>query len=239
MRQGDGLRLFCHRERRQFDSQSECNDREKQPSRLTLSKTDLVRLALRYWAIQAVFFKAQWKVEKGAEAISMFPLEVPGFWFGHTLLPRLVNQQLDRIFERRMNSLEKEILAAFKEIVKEGTHECWCATFLVCFILLHSLERDTWSMRAWEVESRRDGGVKWPLGQTGPSRFCEQNQYLAHTVAKYFFTVGRGFVLLGLDWSKESNKKLLSPHERVNQWVCDLQRVIKSGGMCSALNLQR
>ncbi|KAF2971577.1 hypothetical protein GQX73_g2023 [Xylaria multiplex] len=121
-------------------------------NKLIPAQLEMVRLALRFWAIQAIFFTYQWRIERGGHFIGMFPLHIPGYWNNITLLPRLVNQELDKAFEKRMDEIEKEILEKLQVAIFKRHRDYWCSIFLSSFILLHSLEKDTWNMRAWEYE---------------------------------------------------------------------------------------
>nr|RBQ95320.1 hypothetical protein FVER53263_09040 [Fusarium verticillioides] len=176
----------------------------------------LVRLALRFWAMQAVFFKYPWTITKGASDIGMWPLDIPGCWFGKTLLPRLVNQQLDKAFEIRMDELEREILEQLQDmILRRDRSTYWCSIFLTTFILLHSLEKDSWNMHAWEYEKNREGGTRWPL-RRDPCDYYGQNRHIADILTTYFRIVTNGHAPFAIDWTKASNQGLLgeSPHTR-------------------------
>ncbi|KAF1347046.1 hypothetical protein BDV97DRAFT_231791 [Delphinella strobiligena] len=110
--------------------------------------SDMIRLALRLWAIQSIFFQLPWSIIKGADHVGMSPLQIPGYWYGRTLLPRLVNQELDQAFERRLDEIESEVLEKLQQAVFKKHRELWCSIFLTTFIMLHSLEKDSWNMHA-------------------------------------------------------------------------------------------
>ncbi|KAG9502523.1 hypothetical protein J7337_005352 [Fusarium musae] len=161
----------------------------------------LVRLALRFWAMQAVFFKYPWTITKGASDIGMWPLDIPGCWFGKTLLPRLVNQQLDKAFEIRMDELEREILEQLQDMILRRDRS--------------TLEKDSWNMHAWEYEKNREGGTRWPL-RRDPCDYYGQNRHIADILTTYFRIVTNGHAPFAIDWTKASNQGLLgeSPHTR-------------------------
>lgn len=169
----------------------------------------MVRLTLRFWAIQAIFFTYPWRIERGGHLIGMFPLQLRGYWNGITLLPRLVNQELDRAFETRMDEIEKEILERLQAAIFKRHRDYWCSIFLSSFILLHSLERDTWNMSAWGYETGSQGPAAWPLRKT-PSEYCHQNKHIAEIVATHFKIVNQGISPLKLNWTKPLNQQLLS-----------------------------
>ncbi|PNP75449.1 hypothetical protein FNYG_11253 [Fusarium nygamai] len=188
----------------------------------------LVRLALRFWAMQAVFFKYPWTIVKGASEIGMYPLDIPGCWFGKTLLPRLVNQQLDKAFEIRMDELERKILEQLQDMIlrrDRSTH--WCAIFLTTFILLHSLEKDSWNMHAWEYEKNREGGARWPL-RRDPCDYYGQNKHIADTLTTYFRIVTNGHAPFAMDWTKASNQGLLGKNLHARLLIEGIQKDLQN-----------
>ncbi|KAI0521653.1 hypothetical protein F5B22DRAFT_634544 [Xylaria bambusicola] len=195
-------------------------DYEDESSRI--EGLEMVRLALRFWAIQAIFFTYPWRVESGGHLIRMYPLQLPGYWNGITLLPRLVNQELDRAFEKRMDEIEKEILEKLQVAIFKRHRDQWCSIFLASFILLHSLERDTWNMRAWDHETRSRGAAAWPLKRT-PSEYCEQNKHIADIIATHFKIVNQGNSPLKQNWNKPLNQQLLSNSVRARRFILSIQ----------------
>lgn len=174
--------------------------------------------------MQAVFFKYPWTIVQGASDIGMRPLNIPGCWFGKTLLPRLVNQQLDRAFEIRMDELEREILEQLQDMILRGERSTyWCAIFLTNFILLHSLEKDSWNMHAWEYEKNREGGTRWPL-RRDPCDYYGQNKHIADTLTTYFRIVTNGHVPFAMDWTKSSNQGLLGKSLHARSLIEGIQK---------------
>ncbi|KAI7771604.1 hypothetical protein LZL87_011807 [Fusarium oxysporum] len=204
---------------------TQCAGLQEEPS---IEGIGLVRLALRFWAMQAVFFKYPWTIVKGASEIGMCPLDIPGCWFGKTLLPRLVNQQLDKAFEIRMDELEREILGQLEDMIlyrKRSTY--WCAIFLTTFILLHSLEKDSWNMHAWEYEKNRNGGTRWPL-RRDPCDYYGQNKHIADTLTAYFHIVTNGNAPFAIDWTKSSNESLLSDSSQARSLIEGIQKDLQN-----------
>ncbi|KAI0975629.1 hypothetical protein F4678DRAFT_469508 [Xylaria arbuscula] len=182
----------------------------------------LVRLALRFWAIQAIFFTYPWRIESGGQSIGMFPLQLPGYWDGITLLPRLVNQELDRAFETRMDEIEKEMLEKLQVSIFKQHRNHWCSIFLSSFILLHSLERDSWNMKAWEYETNGRGAAPWPLKRS-PSEYCNQNKHIADIIATHFKIVNQGSSPLQQNWNKPLNQQLLSNSVIARRFILSIQ----------------
>ncbi|SCV29848.1 uncharacterized protein FFB14_02754 [Fusarium fujikuroi] len=200
---------------------TQCAELQKSPS---IEGIGLVQLALRFWAMQAVFFKYPWTIVKGASEIGMYPLDIPGCWFGKTLLPRLVNQQLDKAFEIRMDELEREILEQLQDMILRGDRSTyWCAIFLTTFILLHSLEKDSWNMHAWEYEKNREGGTRWPLSRD-PCDYYGQNKHIADTLTTYFRIVTNGHAPFAMDWAKSSNQGLLGKSLHARSLIEGIQK---------------
>lgn len=182
----------------------------------------MVGLALRFWAIQAIFFAYPWRIEKGGDRIGMSPLQLPGYWNGITLLPRLVNQELDRAFETRMDELEKQTLEKLQAAIFKRHRDSWCSIFLTSFILLHSLERDTWNMSAWDYETRSRGAAAWPLSKS-PSEYCDQNKHIANIIATHFKIINRGSSPLKQNWNKSLNQQLLSDSILARRFILSIQ----------------
>ncbi|KAF5965517.1 hypothetical protein FBULB1_12164 [Fusarium bulbicola] len=200
---------------------TQCAGPQEMPS---IEGISLVQLALRFWAMQAVFFKYPWTIVKGASDIGMCPLDIPGCWFGKTLLPRLVNQQLDKAFEIRMDELEREILERLQDVIlRRDRSTYWCAIFLTTFILLHSLEKDSWNMHAWEYEKNREGGTRWPL-RRDPSDYYGQNKHIADTLTTYFRIVTNGHAPFAMDWTKASNRGLLGESLHARSLIEGMQK---------------
>ncbi|TRX91120.1 hypothetical protein FHL15_007908 [Xylaria flabelliformis] len=183
---------------------------------------EIVRLALRFWAIQAIFFTYPWRIETGGHLVGMFPLQLRGYWNGITLLPRLVNQELDRAFETRMDEIERQILEKLQAAIFKRHRDHWCSIFLSCFILLHSLERDTWNMSAWEYETSGQGSAAWPLRKS-PSEYRRQNKHIAEIVATHFKIVNQGSSPLKLNWNKPLNQQLLSNSIPARMFILSIQ----------------
>ncbi|KAF5614435.1 uncharacterized protein FSUBG_315 [Fusarium subglutinans] len=200
---------------------TQCAGPQQMPS---IEGISLVQLALRFWAMQTVFFKYPWTIVKGASDIGMWPLNIPGCWFGKTLLPRLVNQQLDKAFEIRMDELEREILGRLQDVIlRRDRSTYWCAIFLTTFILLHSLEKDSWNMHAWEYEKNREGGTRWPL-RRDPCDYYGQNKHIADTLTTYFRIVTNGHALFAMDWTKPSNQGLLGQSLHARSLIKGIQK---------------
>ncbi|KAF5546225.1 hypothetical protein FNAPI_8919 [Fusarium napiforme] len=193
---------------------------------------DLVQLALRFWAMQAVFFKHPWTIVEGAPKIDMHPLDIPGCWFGKTLLPRLVNQQLDRAFEIRMDELEREILERLQDMILCRDRSTYC------------LEKDSWNMHAWEYEKNREGGTRWPL-RRDPCDYYGQNKHIADTLTTYFRIVTNGHAPFTLDWTKASNKGLLGESLHTRSLIEGIQKDLQSpqsnykGELCAPNEFRR
>jgi hypothetical protein len=186
----------------------------------------MVKLALRFWVIQSIFFKSQWSIAEGASLVGMIPLQLPEFWNGVTLLPRLMNQELDRAFETRMDEIETEIFNMLQNAIFRKHRAIWCSIFLTSFIVLHSLEKDSWNMHAWEYETQRRGGTPWPLGLP-PSEFYRQNQHIAGMVTSHFRVVNKGQTPFAIDWSKSSNWLLLHQYPAAQKFVASIKEILE------------
>lgn len=203
---------------------------------LTTRQIEMVQLALRFWAIQAIFFKYPWTITRGGESIGMEPLKLPGYWNGFVLLPRLVNQELDRAFEARMDELEHEILGKLQVAIFKRHRNEWCSIFLTSVILLHSLERDSWNTSAWEFETKCRGSAPWPL-QRQPGEYHRQNRHIADVLATHFKVVNRGQGPFTLDWVKPLNQQLLNDSAAARKFIMSVQSDLRSPGSSKSFHL--
>lgn len=185
----------------------------------------LIKVSLRLWAAQTIFFKSHWRIDSGAEVVQMAPLDIPGYWNGVTLLPRLINQQLDALFEQRMADLEKEILYHLQVAMHKNRRDLWFSIFLSTFLVLHSLEKDSWNLHAWMSEVRRDGGASWPL-ETKPEVYNDQNTHLAHLLCAHYKSICKGSTPLTLDWTRPSTKKIVHNDELTAQFLQGISELI-------------
>ncbi|KAI8630196.1 hypothetical protein F5Y19DRAFT_484075 [Xylariaceae sp. FL1651] len=188
---------------------------------------EMVQLALRFWALQAIFFAYPWRIVQGGDLAGMYPLELPGYWNGITLLPRLVNQELDRAFETRMDEIEKEILEKLQVAIFKRHRDNWCSIFLTSFIFLHGLESDTWNMSAWEHETKGRRSAAWPL-ERAPSEYCDQNRHISNILATHFRIVNQGCSPLNQDWKKPLNQQLLSNSVSARNFIMSIQNDFNS-----------
>lgn len=68
-------------------------------------------------------------------------------------LPRLINQQLDSYIEERVATLEEELLDELQKCIFKKESVDWFGTYLTMFVVLGSLERDTWALHTWDFDS--------------------------------------------------------------------------------------
>lgn len=69
-------------------------------------------------------------------------------------VPRLVNQQLDSLLEARMALLEEELLAELQLRVPRRIASEWFGIYLAIYVYFASIERDSWSLKTWEIDSQ-------------------------------------------------------------------------------------
>lgn len=92
--------------------------------------------------------------------------------------------------------------------------------------MLHSLEKGSWNIHAWECETQRPGGTVWPLREK-PYHHYSQNQHIAELVASHFRVVSKGHTPFAIDWNQVSNRRLLQDNLAVQKLVVDIQRELK------------
>jgi len=183
---------------------------------------------LRLWAAQTIFFKSHWRIVSGADIVQMAPLDIPGLLNGITLLPRLINQQLDGLFEQRMANLEKEILCDLQKAMYKNRRDLWFSIFLSTFLVVHTLERDSWNLHAWMSEVHRDGGAIWPL-EADPEVYNNHTTHLARLLCAHFKSVCKGSTPFSLDWTCPQTKMLVHDDENTVQFLQGIRELIYEG----------
>lgn len=188
--------------------------------------SSLVQKAFRVWIGQTFFFRSAWRL-CGSDLLSMTPIHYPTSKKVHGVvpLPRLINQQLDFYLESRIAHLEKEVLEELQAHILDRNSLDWFGIYLTIFIILSTLERDTWSLNTWEHDSEmlhqrvqmlnflqpNNGFHKawiWPLTVT-PAKMIEKNMHLAQTLVFHFRTVSRGYVPFTLDWDQKQTIQMV------------------------------
>lgn len=71
---------------------------------------------------------------------------------GVTPLPRLLNQQLDSIIEKRASELEHQFLSELQTMIVRRQPNEWFGMYLAMFVYLSAMEKDTWSLETWNLE---------------------------------------------------------------------------------------
>ncbi|KAG0637455.1 hypothetical protein HOY80DRAFT_1010687 [Tuber brumale] len=175
----------------------------------------LVRKALRLWAAQIIYFKGVWRIS-GQNKVGMFPIQDPrSKLYGITPLPRLANQQLDARVEEWMAQREQGLLTELQTKIFKRNSTDWFTIYLTLFVILSTLEMDTWSLKTWAADSkdlldrieamdlRHPNEARrawlWPLADN-PETLVERNTFLTETLVAHFRSVTKGFVPFTLDW---------------------------------------
>ena len=122
-----------------------------------------MQCALRIWAAQMVFFKRPWRFAQQTDVLGMGTLtadDAPKL-AGVRPLPRLLNQALDSIVEKRTADFEQIFLTELQTRIFRRQPKEWFGIFLSVFVFLSGMEKDTWNMETWDMEvvSTRDNPV--------------------------------------------------------------------------------
>lgn len=146
--------------------------------------------------------------------------------------PRLLNIQLEAVFEQRMDALESELLYSLQDAIHEPKRGQWLSVFFATFLFMVSLEKDSWNLGSWGIELQRAGGSQWPLGTSapGPEVHGEQNQTLANMLGTVFQVRCQGSVPLKLNWDSAGVKKLVENDEQKVAFLKSLADLISNEG---------
>ncbi|KAI5806288.1 hypothetical protein EDC01DRAFT_609618, partial [Geopyxis carbonaria] len=177
----------------------------------------LVRKALRIWAAQSFFFSSAWRI-CGSNTLGMEQIQDrDSKLYGLTPLPRLINQQLDGYVEGRVAILEEELLEELQKCIFKKESVDWFGTYLTMFVVLSSLERDTWALHTWVFDSPKlhersmymeiqhpnmQKAWTWPLSGT-PQALIKKNYHLVDMLVAHFRAITKGYIPFSLDWSTE------------------------------------
>lgn len=124
--------------------------------------------ALRIWAAQIVFFRNPWRIDEQSDdtlGMSVITKEYSPELAGMMPLPRLLNQQLDSIVEKRVAEVEHMFLSDLQALIFRKQPNEWFAMYLAMFVFFSSMERDTWMLETWntEVVVERERPVGFPF----------------------------------------------------------------------------
>ena len=76
-------------------------------------------------------------------------------------LPRLLNQALDSLVEKRTADFEQMFLSELQTRMFRRQPSEWFGIYLAVFVFLSGMEKDTWNLETWNIEvvSQRDHPV--------------------------------------------------------------------------------
>ncbi|KAI5793712.1 hypothetical protein DFH27DRAFT_566989 [Peziza echinospora] len=170
----------------------------------------LLQCALRIWAAQVFFFKKPWRFAHRCSddlGMGVISSEDSPLLAGIRPLPRLLNQALDSLMEKRAADFEQMFLSELQARMYRRQPNEWFGIYLAVFVFLSGMEKDTWNLETWNIEvvSQRNHPhshlLAWPL-QDSPATLAEKNRHLVDTLVAYFRSVCKGQVPFRLDWEK-------------------------------------
>ncbi|KAF8448495.1 hypothetical protein BDZ91DRAFT_669668 [Kalaharituber pfeilii] len=199
--------------------------------------------ALRIWAAQIVFFKRPWRIAPHSDTLGMSTIteqDLPKL-VGLRPLPRLLNQQLDCIMEKRAAELEHLFLTDLQNRIFRMQPAEWFGIFLAMFVFFSSLERDTWNLETWDTEQcdfifwetfanvlfqQAPRPIEWPLREL-PGDFADRNRHLVDTLTSHFRAVTKGHAPFSLEWKKQEIQEKVEGDELVVQYMLSVGAEVK------------
>ncbi|CRK29611.1 hypothetical protein BN1708_005025 [Verticillium longisporum] len=136
---------------------------------------DLVTRALELWGlIEILDHERSWTISE--EQDGKFVAKTPDDDGGSTQdLYTLMTWQLSAAAERKANAVSQKLVNELQRCLENGKVTLHFDVYLTILLLLHCLEKTTWTMKVWEMDDFRQ---RWPLDRP-PSAFTTQGQEIA------------------------------------------------------------
>ncbi|KAM0328017.1 hypothetical protein ACHAQA_005418 [Verticillium albo-atrum] len=136
---------------------------------------DLVTRALELWGlIEILDHERSWTISE--ERDGKFVAKTPDDNGGSTQdLYTLMTWQLSAAAERKANAVSQKLVNELQRCLENGKMVLHFDVYLTVLLLLHCLEKTTWTMKVWEMDDFRQ---RWPLDRP-PSSFTTQGQEIA------------------------------------------------------------
>jgi hypothetical protein len=182
----------------------------------------LLRDALQLWtATQLLLHGATLHPTSDALGIPPIP-SASSPLANQTPLPRVLSNQLDHLFERRIWQLEKQILSELQKRIFGRKREDWLKIFFTLVVLMNALERDSWRLYYWMFH--KEDGYEW-RHPSSPQRLIEKNNTLAESLAAHFAAISKGLTPFALDWTREQTAALIGKCEEPDAILTAIDRI--------------
>lgn len=137
-------------------------------------------------------------------------------------LPKVLNDQLDHLLERRIWQLEKQILSELqKRIFARKRHE-WLKIFFTLVVFMNALERDTWRLSYWTNHAA--DGYAW-RHPNSPNQLIDNNKVLAESLSAHFSAISKGINPFALEWTRAQSSGLIGELDDQEEFLDSMEQI--------------
>jgi hypothetical protein len=136
---------------------------------------DLLKRAIDLWGLVEILDRERsWCIfeERQGELVPRGPEDVAAT---EQDIYNLMTWQLSAAAERKANAVSHKLVSELQRCLENGKTSIHFDVYLAILILLHCLEKTTWTIKVWEMEDFRQ---RWPL-ERPPSAFTAQGHEIA------------------------------------------------------------
>lgn len=136
---------------------------------------DLIRRAIDLWGLVEILDRERsWCIfeERQGELVPRGPEDVAST---EQDTYNLMTWQLSAAAERKANSVSQKLISELQRCLENGKISIHFDVYLAILILLHCLEKTTWTIKVWEMDAFLQ---RWPL-ERPPSDFTSQGHEIA------------------------------------------------------------
>ncbi|ROT38647.1 hypothetical protein SODALDRAFT_167626 [Sodiomyces alkalinus F11] len=137
---------------------------------------DLVKRAIELWGLVEILDRERsWCIveERDGRVVSRGPEDGDAGIDQETY--SLMTWQLSAAAERKANAVSHKLISELQRTLENGKIALHFDVYLAILILLHCLEKTTWTIKVWEMEDFRQ---RWPL-ERPPHTFTNQGHEIA------------------------------------------------------------
>lgn len=136
---------------------------------------DLIKRSIDLWGLVEILDRERsWCIfeERQGELVPRGPEDVAAT---EQDIYNLMTWQLSAAAERKANAVSQKLISELQRCLENGKTSIHFDVYLAILILLHCLEKTTWTIKVWEMDAFRQ---RWPL-ERPPSAFTSQGHEIA------------------------------------------------------------
>ncbi|OLN97653.1 hypothetical protein CCHL11_01266 [Colletotrichum chlorophyti] len=136
----------------------------------------VLKLAIELWGLIEILDRERsWRISEEREGI-VVPRGPEDFAGSDDQdIYNLITFQLSAAAERKANSVSNKLISELQRCLENGKAKIHFDVYLSILILLHCLEKTTWTFKVWEMDDFRQ---RWPLDQP-PTSYVDQGLQIA------------------------------------------------------------